>query len=538
MDSKLEDVAGEATLEIESSQSGGRNKADCGKKEEINKKSRPGNNPGRVKRVLSSKRKTRRLVAARKKPQGPGKAHDAAKKGHQVTGAQDARQHLIDMDANRNHDARRTTSQQDELLKLDELTRDHSAITEVLLGRNLRLKLASTLWRRHFGELITYFLRIQDASVFVDMLPLISQRVDEDAPNITIGCCVDLFPLVQQLLTSPYEKYVTVGLMWISSVLKRWWGQLTASGCTGSTDSSLDKNFPVFNQQLLELWHQEPELKSFPGAAGDTAKALLLLLSLFGVDVEHLQAENLHLLPSDRRNEVMNLGMRVLPRDCHEMLTSSSGHARDGVYLIQPGDAPVVAYCAMREGGWTIVQHITVNSSVNFDRQWADYKRGFGDVTGDHWLGNEYLHQLSRGPPRFKLGVKLVDWDAVTKTGEYDPFLVEDESSAYRLRLGLFRGTAVDALTRDTDNYLHDNQKFTTKDRDNDNYFQNCAELEFQGVAGGGWWYDACAGANLNRRNVIYWQKDCNKERLCKYAWMMVKPSDSVKNVHCGKDEL
>ncbi|XP_061651745.1 fibrinogen-like protein 1-like protein isoform X1 [Phyllopteryx taeniolatus] len=268
---------------------------------------------------------------------------------------------------------------------------------------------------------------------------------------------------------------------------------------------------------------------------------LLVLLSLFGVNMEHLQAENLHLLPPDRHNVVMNLGMRMLPRDCHEMLMRSSGHARDGVYLIRPGDAPVVVYCAMREGGWTIVQHITVNSSVTFDRVWADYKHGFGDVTGDHWLGNEYLHQLSRGPARFKLGIKLVDRDAATKMGEYDPFLVEDESSAYRLRLGLFRGTAVDALTQDTEHYLHDNQKFTTKDRDNDNYFQNCAKLEFQQVAGGGWWYDACAGANLNRRNVIYWQKDCNKERLCKYAWMMVKPSDTVKPVHCGdykKDEL
>ncbi|XP_040054901.2 fibrinogen-like protein 1-like protein [Gasterosteus aculeatus] len=271
------------------------------------------------------------------------------------------------------------------------------------------------------------------------------------------------------------------------------------------------------------------------------AEALLLLLGVTGVVGERLQAENLILLPPDAHDVVLNRGMRVLPRDCHEMLMRSSGQALDGVYLIKPGDSPIVVYCAMQEGGWTVVQHITVNSSVNFDRTWAEYKDGFGAVTGDHWLGNNYLHQLTSGPGRFKLGVKLVDRDAVTKTGEYDPFLVEDESSAYRLRLGLFQGTAVDALTLDTENYLHDNQRFTTKDRDNDNYFQNCAKLEFQGVPGGGWWYDACAGANLNRRNVIYWQKDCNKERLCKYAWMMVRPTDTVKLIQsetCKKDEL
>uniref|UniRef100_A0A3B3CJX7 Zgc:194887 n=1 Tax=Oryzias melastigma TaxID=30732 RepID=A0A3B3CJX7_ORYME len=248
----------------------------------------------------------------------------------------------------------------------------------------------------------------------------------------------------------------------------------------------------------------------------------VLLLGMDGVYMEDMRAENIDLLTPTDYNRVLNLGMRVLPRDCYDMLMTSSGKARDGVYLIQPGDAPIVAFCAMQEGGWTVFQHITVNSSVDFDRTWDEYKNGFGDVTGDHWLGNKYLHQLTLGPAHYKLGVKLVDRDAVTKTGEYDPFLVEDESTAFRLRLGLFQGTAVDALTMDTENYLHDNQKFTTKDRDNDNYFQNCAKLEFQGVPGGGWWYDACAGANLNRRNVIYWQKDCNKEHLCKYAWMMV----------------
>ncbi|XP_077414891.1 KATNB1-like protein 1 isoform X2 [Vanacampus margaritifer] len=275
MDSNLEaaDQHCEATLEIESSlysvtYSHRDTKADCAKKEEINKKSRSGNNPGRVKRVVSYKRKTRHLVVARKKPQGSGRTHDAARKDDK-----NIQQDMFDVDpqvVTANSSTGRTGSQQDEYLKLAELTRDHSTITEVLVGRNLRLKVALTLWKRHFGELITYFLRIQDNSVFVDILPLISKRMNDDFSNITIGCCVDLFPLVRNVLISPYEQYVAVGLMWIHSVLERWWEQLQASGYTGST--SLDRNFPVFNQQLLQLWHQEPKLKTFPGAAGDMAK--------------------------------------------------------------------------------------------------------------------------------------------------------------------------------------------------------------------------------------------------------------------------
>ncbi|MBN3304977.1 ANGP4 protein, partial [Amia calva] len=229
------------------------------------------------------------------------------------------------------------------------------------------------------------------------------------------------------------------------------------------------------------------------------------------------------------------------PSDCYKIWQSSEGQARDGVYMIQLKTSPIVVFCDMQGGGWTVVQHITVNSTVDFDRTWQDYKLGFGSVNGDHWLGNEYLHQLTNQPGRYQLRVKLVDKDAITKVGQYDPVRVESEEFQFKIRLGLFEGTAVDALTQDTEAYLHDNQKFTTKDRDNDNYFQNCAKLEYLGVPGGGWWYDACAGANLNRRNVIYWQKDCNKEHICKYAWMMVKPSDAVtisRTGNCQRDEL
>ncbi|XP_029114421.1 fibrinogen-like protein 1-like protein isoform X2 [Scleropages formosus] len=277
------------------------------------------------------------------------------------------------------------------------------------------------------------------------------------------------------------------------------------------------------------------------GTGGWLGALQLSILCLIAARCDFPPAKNVHLLQPEEFKLVLNQGLQEFPVDCHEIWQMSGGQAWDGLYLIQPAGSLIVAYCAMQEGGWTVVQHITVNSTVDFDRTWDEYKLGFGALTGDHWLGNNYLHQLTSRPVRYKLRVKLVDKDAVTKMGEYDPVLVEGEESQYRLRLGLFQGTAVDALTQDTENYLHDNQKFTTKDRDNDNYFQNCAQLEFQGVPGGGWWYDACAGANLNRRNVIYWQKDCNKEHLCKYAWMMVKPSGFSKGVHfgsCPKDEL
>ncbi|KAF7669535.1 hypothetical protein LDENG_00182710 [Lucifuga dentata] len=254
---------------------------DHGNNEELNKKRNPVNrsdiNPGRVKRVVSCKRKTHHLVV-RKRQVGSEKTNDIANKENEMNSMQDMQPEMFDMDpwafppnVNNNHKTARNGSKQADCFTLTELARDHSTMTDVLFGRNLRLKVAFTLWKRNVGELLTYFLRIQDTGILVDFLPLITKSIDEDSPSITIGCCVDLFPLVRKILTSPYEEYLMVGFKWIIAVLKNWWEQLRESGYSGSTHQLLDKNFQVFNQQLLELWHQDPFLKSVPGTAGEMA---------------------------------------------------------------------------------------------------------------------------------------------------------------------------------------------------------------------------------------------------------------------------
>lgn len=247
--------------------------------------SRSGNNPGRVKRVVSCKRKTHHLTVTRRKQLGIGKMYDAANKENEMKCTQDVQQDTSDMDPwefplqfNNNPKTGTTGTEQADYCSLTELTKDHSTMTDVLFGRNLRLKVSLTLWRRNVGELLTYFLRIEDIGVFVDFLPLISKSIDEDSPRVTIGGCVDLFPLVRKVLTNPYEEYLIVGLKWIHSVLKKWWEDLKTSGYSGS-ELPMDKNFQAFNQQLAELWHQEPFLKSVPGPAGDFAKVIDSFLS-------------------------------------------------------------------------------------------------------------------------------------------------------------------------------------------------------------------------------------------------------------------
>uniref|UniRef100_A0A3B4ARS7 Katanin p80 subunit C-terminal domain-containing protein n=1 Tax=Periophthalmus magnuspinnatus TaxID=409849 RepID=A0A3B4ARS7_9GOBI len=221
--------------------------------------SRPGPNPGRVKRVVSCKRKSHHLTVARKKAPGSGKPHVAANKENQLSSKTDMEQGIFCMDPwDLSQDKHRTGRT------------DHSSMTNILFGRNLRLKVAFTLWKRNVGELLTYFLRYNFSTTYT------FTDISEDSPTVSIGCCVDLFPLVKKILSDPYEEYIIVGLKWLHTVLKNWWEELKESGLSGCTKMPLDKNFQIFNQQLLELWHQEPRLKSVPGSAGDLAMVCIV----------------------------------------------------------------------------------------------------------------------------------------------------------------------------------------------------------------------------------------------------------------------
>ena len=57
----------------------------------------------------------------------------------------------------------------------------------------------------------------------------------------------------------------------------------------------------------------------------------------------------------------------------------------------------------------------------NFNRDWADYKRGFGNLSQEFWLGNDNIHQLTKSGDK-KLRVELEAWDGRTAWAEYDTF--------------------------------------------------------------------------------------------------------------------
>ncbi|XP_069494502.1 KATNB1-like protein 1 [Ambystoma mexicanum] len=149
-----------------------------------------------------------------------------------------------------------------------EVSSEHEAMTQVLFSRNLRLNVALTFWRRQsVCELIAYLLRIQDLSVLVDCLPMLTNSIQEGKPHVSLGCCVDLLPLVTLLIRSRFEDYLLVGLNWLQALIKRWWSELSGNQC-----SHEDGNILILRHQLKSLWEHGRRICLLPGYTGNLAK--------------------------------------------------------------------------------------------------------------------------------------------------------------------------------------------------------------------------------------------------------------------------
>ncbi|XP_062385188.1 microfibril-associated glycoprotein 4-like [Sardina pilchardus] len=184
----------------------------------------------------------------------------------------------------------------------------------------------------------------------------------------------------------------------------------------------------------------------------------------------------------------------LLPLDCEDIYQNGSVH--NGVYTIYPttADKPVEVYCDMgctedenhKDGQWTVIQR-RMDGTVNFYRPWDHYKEGFGNKSGEYWLGLETIFSLTwRG--KYELRVDMEDWERGHVYAQYLSFSIDSEDDGYALRLsGHINGGAGDSLS-----YVN-GRKFSTYDKDQDISSSNCADLY-----DGGFWFNNCLYANPN----------------------------------------
>ena len=170
-------------------------------------------------------------------------------------------------------------------------------------------------------------------------------------------------------------------------------------------------------------------------------------------------------------------------------------------------------YCDMNttNGGWIVIQRNKLGSLMNFNRNWTDYEKGFGDLNTEFWYGLENIHFLTqKGQWEMR-----VDYQKIRKTWSYlhyNQFSVGSASEKYPLTVGGFTGVGTDEFTRHPLNGM----KFSTPDNDNDKNKGNCAANYKSG-----WWYNDCCTINTNYQPPIV-----NNGVL--FSEMKIRPKDCI----------
>ncbi|KAJ3660808.1 hypothetical protein Zmor_005239 [Zophobas morio] len=154
-----------------------------------------------------------------------------------------------------------------------------------------------------------------------------------------------------------------------------------------------------------------------------------------------------------------------------------------------------------RGGGWTYFLH---------------------NLVGEHWLGLEYLHQITASGD-YEMLVKMADWGNKIAYAHYKVFVVGSENEGYVLK-------AVSGYSEDAGDsmYWYSGMKFTTQDKDHDMRNNN-----------GAWWYNECTRSNPTamylkkardsgiRWKIMYWGTFRDSDYSLNRMTMMVRPRRS-----------
>ena len=90
--------------------------------------------------------------------------------------------------------------------------------------------------------------------------------------------------------------------------------------------------------------------------------------------------------------------------------------------------------------GWTVIQR-RADGSVDFYRNWNDYKVGFGrSLYGEFWLGNDKIQRIVSGKKRQIIRFDLQDWKGDTRYAQYASFSIGSEDNKYKLSVTGYSG--------------------------------------------------------------------------------------------------
>ncbi|KPP74773.1 Tenascin-X-like, partial [Scleropages formosus] len=209
------------------------------------------------------------------------------------------------------------------------------------------------------------------------------------------------------------------------------------------------------------------------------------------------------------------------PTDCSQELMNGVHDSYEvEVFPNGPQGQSALVYCDMETdgGGWTVIQR-RMDGKTNFFRGWREYSAGFGNISGEFWIGNELLHNLTRMTP-MALRIDLRS-GSESVFAHYSSFSVDTQKNHYAIQVSGYSGTAGDSMK------YHNGRPFSTRDRDPNPFITRCA-VSYRG----GWWYKNCHEANLNglydthtNHQGIIWTEWKGKDFSIPFTEMKIRPS-------------
>ncbi|KAJ8033513.1 Ryncolin-4 [Holothuria leucospilota] len=153
--------------------------------------------------------------------------------------------------------------------------------------------------------------------------------------------------------------------------------------------------------------------------------SVLLLVGLFGVKVTSTQEGPSYFFYQQPE----------YPRDCKEVREQCSSNNLNGVYTIKPDgySHPFEVYCdnEVGSGGWTVIQR-RIDGSLTFQRNWKDYRSGFGFLSSEFWIGNDKLSYLTNQAV-YELRIDMVLSNGSSLFIKYNSFRISDEWRHYAI---------------------------------------------------------------------------------------------------------
>ncbi|XP_066912479.1 microfibril-associated glycoprotein 4-like [Clytia hemisphaerica] len=211
-------------------------------------------------------------------------------------------------------------------------------------------------------------------------------------------------------------------------------------------------------------------------------------------------------------------------KDCWDW---QHNHQHGDVYVTREIALPSRLVKVRCFGSWTLLQKRTkAGGTVDFQRTWQEYKQGFGKMEeNEFWLGNQIIHEMTNRGIGYKIYIWAKNFNGAKGHASYTNFRVGPESDSYRL----------ECATAPTfgQNALYNGNRFTTFDRDNDQFQSgNCAA--YQDLSGG-FWYSSCGGFYPNGQYIPY--KDPSKiNGIVWNAW--INKQENLQNMEIRIDRM